>query len=142
MLIDEERGCGAHVAPQTILVMEQHALSVFVKDCGVQLVDREPVGGEYFFVKLRSKLVLMFEERIVHLPECAEIGRQFSDCRCLDGFGVHVDTRKISKNESEVTSEMTHQSPDDQSSRIAVLALIVAVLQQRHGRIDVSQDMV
>ena len=90
---------------------------------------------------VRTKRVLVPEQQVVHLPERALIGRRLGGLGGELGVRVDVVERQVPPDVSDI-AEVGQQLPDDRLRLPAVGALEVAVLDDRHRRVDRPADVV
>ena len=85
---------------------------------------------------------LPVEEPVVHLPERALLAGRFGRLGRLFGVLVHVDEREMAEHVAEFAPRGREELADHRLGLSAVRALEIAVLDQRHGRVGGTSDVI
>ena len=103
-------------------------------------VEPEAVGVGEQALSVQPLLVLI--QKVVHRPEPVLRGCRFRSLRGLRGVRMCRRDREVAKDEAELVSHRFLYLLDDRIRGAAVGAFVVAVLEERHGCVRRSLDMV
>lgn len=84
--------------------------------------------------------ILVFEEKVVHLPKL--VARCFGGQRRLQSVGVNVGQREGAENQAEILAEDGLRFFDDRISGARVGAFKIAIMHQNYGCVAVASDVI
>jgi hypothetical protein len=94
------------------------------------------------FKERQAKAVLVFEEKIVHLPEFALGAGEFGGFSGGLGVRMALRQRKIAEDKEQALAEVLLDALDDGIGAAAVRALVISILHERDRREGIALSVI
>jgi len=141
--IDEERGRSAHAAVLSAVEMFAHPPRPGVGfHLPSEAIDLEPqLQGQVGEIDV-FEILLMFEERFVHVPESPLFARRLGRHRRDTGAGMHRAPGKVPEDKLQPIAETRPQLFDDRLRVEAIGAFVIPIFDERDRRIRRAERVI